>query len=760
MEKYLKQFENCRQGEKPFCTSTCPFHVDVLDFQQKLGRNNYNSAYKTYRNAVGFPEIVSELCPEYCAASCPRKDLDQAVQLSLLEKTCLAKATKKDPTDYNLPVKNQKIGIIGAGISGLACALRLCSKKYNVTIYEKTDRLGGQLWNLLPQDIFLEDIHRQFQFENYTLHFNTEIKNIDELRNEGFDAIYIATGKDGTDFGALNHENGHCYLAGDTPVFAGGSLIGKDIMHALADGLDMSWAIELYFKTGRLQYPEIGQPSKAVANPDKLIITEAIKPTDHGIFTDEEVTAEANRCIRCQCDACRTYCDLSAYHNKWPLMMRDEILSTVSASESMLHKTPAIRLINTCTQCNLCEETCPENIQIGEMIKEARYMLHQQNKTPGAYHQFWLNDLEFANGEFAALKKKAPGQEECNYAFFPGCHLGAANPDYVIEPYQWLLSKDPKTGLLLRCCGVPAEWSGNEEMHKGLIDDLRKDWEQLGKPVLIMACPSCTKHFKEYLPEIETISLYERLEEGGAQWKSVALEQTYSVFDPCTARNIIPVQQAVRKLAKDAGVSFEELPKGDKHGCCGFGGHGSTANSDFTDYVTKNRAELSENPYLVYCINCRDIFREKEKPVLHILDLLFNIDIEGKELPNITERRNNRVILKERLLNEIWEEKMESKPEKCKLNLIIKPEIQEKMNTLKIFEEDICNVLEFCKSINRRTFDPQKETYSCYREIGYITYWVEYRLVGEDYEIVNVYTHRLKIELEAVWNGRKTEVNL
>lgn len=42
-----------------------------------------------------------------------------------------------------------------------------------------------------------------------------------------------------------------------------------------------------------------------------------------------------------QCDGCMTYCDVFAFHNKWPLKVRDEIMSTIAASESMLHKTPA-----------------------------------------------------------------------------------------------------------------------------------------------------------------------------------------------------------------------------------------------------------------------------------------------------------------------------------------------------------------------------------------------------------------------------------
>ena len=784
MEKYIRQFDTCRQNEKPFCTGACPFHMDVLDFQAKMASNNYNAAFKTFRNAVGFPDVAAAMCTEYCAAVCPRSEIDQSVQLSLLEKTCVAKATKKDPTDYNVPIKNRKIAIIGAGISGLACAVRLVQKKYDVTIFEKSGRLGGKLWDMLPSELFLTDIHRQFQFEKYTLNFNSEIKNIEEIREGGFEAVYVATGEGGPDFGALDQEAGNCILNGEMAVFAGGTLTGKDPIRALAEGLDMARSIEIFLKTGKLEPPEGEQPCRAAADPDKLQKTDGVIPTENGIFSDEEAAAEAARCIRCQCDACMKYCDVCAFHGKWPTRIRDEILGTVafSTSESLMKKTPAKRLMNTCTQCGLCDEVCPENIEIGGLLLEARRSLHKLGTMPGPYHQFWLRDMEFTNGEFASLIRKAPGQNQCSYAFFPGCQLGAADPRYVMEPYQWLLAERPETGMLLRCCGVPAEWAGNEELHDTVIAELRGDWETLGKPTLILACPACGKHLKEYLPEIETISLYEALDQWGDKLPEqnetnrkqlegieavegiteagIENDEIYSVFDPCTARHNEPVEKAVRNLAGKAGLNWIELPKGDKHGCCGYGGNGSEANPDFTAYVAKERSALSPNPYLTYCINCRDVFKGEGKPVKHILDLIFGIDVEYEPLPNLTARRNHRIELKEKLLKEVWGEEMENQKPKAKFDLKIGPEVHEKMNRLKILEEDICKVLELSESSKRRTYDPQAGTFTGYRELGYITFWVEYRINGQEYEVVSVYTHRMKIKLEGVWNGRKTDADL
>ena len=58
----------------------------------------------------------------------------------------------------------------------------------------------------LPSELFLKDIENQFQFESYDLRLNTEITSLDELAD--FDAIYIATGRDGSSFGRSDHPEG------------------------------------------------------------------------------------------------------------------------------------------------------------------------------------------------------------------------------------------------------------------------------------------------------------------------------------------------------------------------------------------------------------------------------------------------------------------------------------------------------------------------------------------------------------------------
>ena len=338
--------------------------------------------------------------------------------------------------------------------------------------------------------------------------------------------------------------------------------------------------------------------------------------------------------------------------------------------------------------------------------------------------------------------------------------------------------------MMLRCCGAPAEWSGDEEKHQAEIQQIRTQWEDLGKPTLILACPTCIKKFKQDMSSIPVISLYEIIAEWGVEpfepqiagttaevfesdnWSSDSIKKAYSVFDACAARHEGSMKQAVRKLAEKAGVQLEPLPGNDSNArCCGYGGQPGIANPGFSEYVARKRISESGNTYITYCINCRDIFLEAGKETVHVLELLFGND--KREHPvTVSRRRENRIMLKKRLLQKFWGEEMENSmeppKEKMKIKLNISSELSQKLSRERILEEDLADVVAFCERTGRRVWLPDKMVYSGYSEEGFMTYWVEYREVtpGETFELVNAYSHRMKIELEEVWNGRKTDAGL
>ena len=133
-----------------------------------------------------------------------------------------------------------------------------------------------------------------------------------------------------------------------TGVFIGGEVCGKDLMHALADGLDISSPAESYLKVKKLDYPVPDPATRCEANERDLVSTDATVPSGE-TFSEEECIAEAERCIRCKCNSCSSYCDLIGYFEKMPSKMRDEIVLSCKPAGSLVHKSPARKYVAACT---------------------------------------------------------------------------------------------------------------------------------------------------------------------------------------------------------------------------------------------------------------------------------------------------------------------------------------------------------------------------------------------------------------------------
>lgn len=766
MNEYLENFEHCLQREIPFCTGACPFDMDVLNFMEKASRGSMKAAFGVYRNAVGFPRIARELCDAPCKTFCPRSEHGGAIQMDRLEQACIALTRDTSATDYNLPPKKEKIAIIGAGISGMAALLRLATKKYTVEVFEKTDRVGRRLRKSMDPSIFETDFDEQLSHLEYALHLNHPIHSLDELAGGGFQAVYIATGKDGEDFG-VSQQHGpsgdtFCVERDGVGYFAGGELIGDTPLYALAGGLRIGTVIDNYLKTGNLYYPKNSRQS--CLKKTMITISDSLPPVEAeaSLYTKEEAAAEASRCVRCQCRACRDHCDLLEFTDKWPIRVRDEIIATTLEGKSELKATPAKRLMSMCNQCGICKETCPEEIDLDGLFLAGRQKMHSQGKMPWPHHDFWLRDMEQANSKESRLVRAPKGKEKCSYALFPGCQLGASEPELVVKLYDSLLNQHPDTAMFLQCCGVPRLWAGDRAGFDEILEHIRKHWRDLGEPTMIMGCMTCLKHFKEYLPEIAVISLPELLR----SWdiSGGCCEEEYAVFDPCSARHEPDARQAVRDLAEDLGVTLHSLPDNNTYmTCCGYGGQGDMAGPEYAEFVAKKRVRESETPYITYCINCRDIFLRQGKKTHHILELLFGEGEGQKQLPTVTQRQENRRILKETLLAFFWDEQPEIPRKEYPVTVEISSALQEKLSRERILEEQIFQTIDFCQRHNRTILNEEIGTLSGYCVIGYMTYWAEYRVLDEarrHYELINAYCHRTKIELEAVWNGIRQETDL
>lgn len=730
MGQYQELTKNCIHGRLPDCACLCPFRIDTRDFTEKLQRGRFDAAYRLYRDAVLFPEIVSRLCRAPCQGACSRRDTDAPVRRLLLERAAVQYASRKNPIKLNVPGKEKRVAVIGAGPSGLACALRMAMRKYRVTVYEQGSRPGGSLLLLPEREIFLSDIENQFQNETWDFVPDTKITDLSQVEA---DAVYIATGAGGEDFGLLEGRRG--LLTVKDGVFIGGGVLGGDAIDAIRDGMQAADRMESYLKTGRMEEGAEPAPCGNQPDPAKLAYTPAVEPGSDGLYTQEQAKAEASRCLLCDCDICQRACPLMAYYKRYPGKIAELTEGTVLPIDLHYHRL-ATRMVVSCDQCGICGDACPKDIDVGSFILDARRTMVRQGDMPKAFSAFFLDDMAHANGPDAYILTGAEPGGKCSHVFFPGCQLGASDPRYVSLTFERLRRMHPDSALLAACCGAPAGWAGYEALHAEAAARIREAWRNLGEPVFICACFTCMKMLADTLPEIQTISLYQM------DWavSPVGNGAEVSVFDPCASRHNAEAQRSVRELLTKAGFVLSPLQTA-RPVCCGWGGQYEIANPAMARGVVENRIHLSDAPFVTYCSNCRDIFAKAGKRALHVLDILLGINDDRRAPPTWTQRRKNRASLRRKLLGETAAGDGHAPP----FRLTIPPELSRELSERWILEEDAESVVRHCEQTGEKLLNPKTGTFIGHRRLKNFTCWAVYRKTEDGFELVNAYSHRMQI---------------
>ena len=405
-----------------------------------------------------------------------------------------------------------------------------------------------------------------------------------------------------------------------------------------------------------------------------------------------------------------------------------------------LSSRTATREVYSCNMCGYCSSVCPEGVDVGALMQFSRAARCSAGVQPAALHDFWLREMDFATsgGAFAA---PAGGRETCEYAFYPGCQLGAANPEHALRSYD-VLAANHDTGIFLGCCGAPAYWAGDEARLQANVEETRRTWEQLGRPTLVFACATCMRLFSYFLAEIPRVSLYYLLAASGGAASTGSFAEV-AVFDPCAARGDDEMQAAVRGLARTTGIALTELE--ERNRCRGHGGHISLANPSLYDEIVQHRTEASDKPYLVYCANCREVFASRGKECAHILDVFFGLDA-GAPVPTLEQKRQNSLRVKKELMKQTSGTDFE--PERHEwdvLTLVIGDDLQKDLDKKLISAADIKEAIWLAQTSGDTFYDEADGARLCSLTKPVITYWVEYREAGPDtYEIFSAYYHRMR----------------
>ncbi len=204
-ELAMKEASRCLQCKKPACREGCPVEVDIPAFIKCIKEGDFKGAIRKIWEKNSLPAICGRVCPQeaQCEGHCILGKKGEPVAIGNLER--FAADYEREHGTGELPPKapstGKKVAVIGSGPSGLTVAGDLILKGHDVTVFEAFHKGGGVLvYGIpefrLPKDIVASELHflerLGVKFE-YNVVVGKTI-TIDELFNQGYDAVFIGVG--------------------------------------------------------------------------------------------------------------------------------------------------------------------------------------------------------------------------------------------------------------------------------------------------------------------------------------------------------------------------------------------------------------------------------------------------------------------------------------------------------------------------------------------------------------------------------------
>ena len=202
-EEIQKQGARCMSCGVPFCHWLgCPLHNDIPNWNDLVYRGQWREAFQQLEWTNSFPEITARVCPAMCEASCTLSINISPVSIRQIELFVAERAFENGWVVPSLPVAEtqKRAAVIGSGPAGLAAAQRLRQLGDAVTVFEKSDKVGGILRYGIP-DFKLEKWvldRRLKQMRAEGICFETNVNVGEDITakelQETFDAIVLAPG--------------------------------------------------------------------------------------------------------------------------------------------------------------------------------------------------------------------------------------------------------------------------------------------------------------------------------------------------------------------------------------------------------------------------------------------------------------------------------------------------------------------------------------------------------------------------------------
>ena len=204
-ELAIAEAKRCLNCPNPLCRTGCPVSVRIPEFIAKVVEEDFDAAYDILTSTNSLPAVCGRVCPQekQCESKCVRGKKGESVAIGRLERFVADyHNAKKEKAPVEVPASNgHKVAVIGSGPSGLTCAGDLRKMGYDVTIFEAFHKSGGVLVYGIPQFRLPKEIV-QVEIDNLVAMGVKIVNNavigksetVDELFEDGFEAVYIGSG--------------------------------------------------------------------------------------------------------------------------------------------------------------------------------------------------------------------------------------------------------------------------------------------------------------------------------------------------------------------------------------------------------------------------------------------------------------------------------------------------------------------------------------------------------------------------------------
>lgn len=733
----------CVHEQPPYCNAACPLKLDTKALIMAVSQGDYMKALQLYEKITPFPHILSAGCEAPCKEKCKLCQLGEGIEIKEIERAAVKFGEKPKGRGLLRFKKKKTAAIFGSGLFCAFLAGELSKKAYPVTIFceekDETEFLSKEA-DFMGEEGLAADVAALKAME-LDFRFGTELtaENIITLR-EGFDVVCASKKCACTAYPQcisdekLMYDRENKLIWGETCGVLSAAFGAKKAalsLDRLAQNLDPN----------NSRGEEGTVKTELYTNTDGVDKLTAV-PVPDGGYTREQAMEEAQRCIQCHCDECIKGCAYLQHYKIYPKVLTREIYNNVSIimGDHMMNKP-----INACSLCGQCTVTCPNGYDMASVCKKARQNMVHTDKMPLAPHEFALLDMGFSNEE-GFLSRPQVGYKECKYVFFPGCQATAIAPQTVRAAYEDLCRRlDGGVALMLGCCGAICDWAGREEMYEGVKDFIDRELGKLGDPVIIAGCPTCKVKLSEH-ENSKVIGIWDVLLELGLPEGAKSLPRPAALHDSCGARGDEQTQKAIREIAKRLGCELVDTEySGDRSPCCGYGGLTAYANPEVAKEMTDFCLSRSDAPYISYCMACRDRFAREGRESRHILELVYGTDAGSP--PDISEKRYNRLSLKNDMLREIWGEEVQEL--KLDFKLEFTDEAREMMDKRMILVDDVKQVMEQVVETGEAILDEESGLLIGRARIGNVTFWVKFTEIEGGYLVRRAYSHRMNIVKKA-----------